>query len=81
MEFRLALFLCDLGYLDYSIKGCKDASARSTMIVQCFSRAAASRLPCCGAMDTLIDFLVVLAPAAIGLMCIAVASFAQTRRH
>jgi hypothetical protein len=32
-------------------------------------------------MDTLIDFLVVLAPAAIGLMCIAVASFAQTRRH
>jgi len=32
-------------------------------------------------MDTLVDLVVVLAPAAIGLMCIAVASFARMRRH
>jgi len=34
-----------------------------------------------GAMDSLIDLVVVLAPAAVGLMCLAVASLAQMRRH
>jgi hypothetical protein len=34
-----------------------------------------------GAMDTLIDLVVVLAPAAIGLACTAVASLAHLRRH
>jgi hypothetical protein len=32
-------------------------------------------------MDTVIDLVVVLAPAAIGLMCMAVASLAQMRRN
>ena len=33
-------------------------------------------LPCCSAMDALMELLALLVPAAIGLACIAIASLA-----